>query len=429
MLGAALLLACSALAGPPLTTIDDVLYKADGTRFNGLVTIAWSSFQASDLSEIQTQMITLKVVNGHLHVRLVPTTTANPEIYYTVTYNSDGLVQFTELWSVPPSSTPLNLNDVRVSGVTISGTGTTGTTGTTGDDTNAQAPIPESDVTGLVADLNARPVEGPAFAPGSVAFIDAQGLIDAVAGSPNDCVYVDGSSGPCGSSQPGFMDGDLPSGAINGTNTSFTLSAVPNPSTSLALYRNGVLQQLGTDYTLTNNNVVQFAAISTPQPGDTLLANYRLSNTNTTAQLYPSPQVLCSGTGATINGASFSSLGTCSIPAGTLAAGNHIEIRFDLAHQGSAGGFTFLVQWGSTTVVERTASISDAAVSGHADAGLDQSGAQVSSQSWGTVLPFSANVGSATDAYASGLVISFQGAMGASGDTLTLRNYAVVQLP
>jgi hypothetical protein len=423
MLGAALLLACSALAAPPLTTIDDVLYKADGTRFNGLVTITWSSFQASDQSEIQSQTITVKVVNGHLHVRLVPTTTGNPEILYSATYNSDGLVQFTEFWSVPPSSSPLTLSDVRVAGATIS------VTGTNGDDTNAQAPIPESDVINLPSDLSARPIKGPAFAPGAVALVDAQGYIDSVTGSANDCVYVNGTSGPCGSMQPAFMDGDLPLGIVDGSNNSFNLTAVPNPPASLALYRNGVLQQLGSDYTLVSNNVVQFASVSVPQPGDTLLANYRLSNSGAGGQLYPSPQVLCSGTGATVNTTTFGSLATCTIPAGTLIAGNHLEIKFDLAHQGSAGGFTFLVQWGATTVVERTASTADAAVSGHADAGLDQAGAQVSSQSWGTVLPFSATVGNATDVYSSGLVISFQGQMGVSGDTLTLRNYAVVQLP
>jgi hypothetical protein len=40
------LLATSAVAVPPLTTIQDVLYKADGTRFNGTLTISWSSFDA-----------------------------------------------------------------------------------------------------------------------------------------------------------------------------------------------------------------------------------------------------------------------------------------------------------------------------------------------------------------------------------------------
>ena len=36
-------------AEPPLTTIQDVLYKADGTRFNGYVQISWNSFEAAIL--------------------------------------------------------------------------------------------------------------------------------------------------------------------------------------------------------------------------------------------------------------------------------------------------------------------------------------------------------------------------------------------
>jgi hypothetical protein len=53
----------------------------------------------------------------------------------------------------------------------------------------------------------------------------------------------------------------------------------------------------------------------------------------------------------------------------------------------------------------------------------------VSTLSWGTVLPLSATVASATDAYATGVAIRFQGSMGIAGETLTLRNYAVVRLP
>jgi hypothetical protein len=418
----ALFLAAPVLAGPPLTTIEDVIYKADGTRFNGLLTIAWTSFEAPDQSNIDTQMIRVNIRNGRLFVRLVPTTNTNPEIFYTVTYNSDGYVQFTETWSVPPSSVPLTLDDVRVPA------STTTSTGNGGGETQAQGPVPESDVTGLVADLAARPIKGPNFAPGAVALVDAQGYIDSVAGSPSDCVLVSGSSGPCGGAQPGFMDGDLPQGATNGSNATFTLSAVPTPSASLALYRNGVLQNQGADYTL-SSSVVQFAAGNVPQPGDTLLANYRLPASGGTSQLYPSPQILCNGTGAVVTGSSMSSLAACVIPPGVLAAGDHVEIKFDLAHQGTAGGFTFEIQWGATTLVERTAATGDAAVSGHADAGLDQAGAQISSQSWGTVLPLGATVGSATDVYANGLTINFQAAMSGTGDTLTLRNYAVVLLP
>jgi hypothetical protein len=71
-------LAGAAFAGPPLTTIQDVLYKADGTRFNGALTISWSSFQAVDNSAIVMQSTTVKVVDGNLRVQLVPNTSATP---------------------------------------------------------------------------------------------------------------------------------------------------------------------------------------------------------------------------------------------------------------------------------------------------------------------------------------------------------------
>ena len=281
-----------------------------------------------------------------------------------------------------------------------------------------------------MADLSARPVKGPAYAPGAVATVNSLGTIDTVAGNPTDCVHVDGTSGPCGTAQPAFKDQDLPAGIVDGANNLFTLSAVPNPASSLDVYRNGLLQEPGTDYALIGNNAIQFTAGNIPQPGDTLLANYRLSNPGTgTSQMFPNPQVLCGGTGGAVNAASLTSLATCTIPSGLLTSGDHVEIKFDLAHQGTSGGFTFQVQWGATTILQRTAAAGDAQVSGKADAGLDSSGAQVSSQSWGTVLPLSATVGSATDVYASGLVIQFQGAMAVPGETLTLRNYAVVRLP
>jgi len=47
------LLACSSLAAPVLTTIQDVLYKADGAPFNGTLTISWNSFQSADVSPSQ----------------------------------------------------------------------------------------------------------------------------------------------------------------------------------------------------------------------------------------------------------------------------------------------------------------------------------------------------------------------------------------
>jgi hypothetical protein len=415
-------LALAAYAGPPLTTIQDILYKADGTRFNGILTISWSSFQAPDNSSIVTQSTNVKVVDGNLRVQLVPGTTSSPAVAYSVRYNSDGRVQFRETWSVPASAQPLRVRDVRVSSSSplAADTGSGGTT------------VQESDVVGLVADLGTRPVKGPGFAAGRVAVVDSAGMLESASGSPTDCVRVDGSSGPCGDQGPSFVDGDTPSGIVDGSNASFTLSATPNPVASLAVYRNGLLQKTGFDYTLAGQ-AIQFAAGAEPQPGDTLLASYRLgggsgSGGGGTSQAYPSPQVLCSGTGAATASATLASVGTCSIPGGILAPGDRVEVRFDLDHQGTAAAYSFEVHWGATVALHRDAVAADAQATGRVDASVLSSGAQLSTESWGTVLAFAAGVGSAPDAWSGGVAVDFQ-AKASGGDTVTLRNYTVVRLP
>jgi hypothetical protein len=106
-----------------------------------------------------------------------------------------------------------------------------------------------------------------------------------------------------------------------------------------------------------------------------------------------------------------------------------VEIRFDFAHQGTASGFTFAILWGATTILQRDAGAGDALATGRANAAILAAGAQLDSQSWGTLLPFSATVAAATDSYTSGLIIGFQGMLAQSGDTLTLANYTVVRFP
>jgi hypothetical protein len=415
---AAVCLASVFAATPQLTTIQDVLYKADGARFNGILTIGWSSFQSTDSADIVTQSTTVKVVEGNLRVRLVPSPT-NPAGYYTVVYNSDGRVQFQETWLVPSSAAPVRVRDVRVAAPTSANV-----TGGGGGSS-----VQESDVVGLVADLAARPLKGSAFSAGRVAFVNALGALDSVTGNASDCLHVDGSSGACGSSGTAFMDGDSPAGIVDGSNTNFTLSATPNPASSLAVYRNGILQKAGQDFTATGN-AVQFVAADAPQPGDTLLASYRLGGSSSgNAGAYPAPEVLCSGTGMSTNAVSMANIGACFIPAGILLAGDRVEIRFDLAHTGTNSGFTFEVDWAATPILNRSGASSDALVTGRADAAVLAAGSQLSAQSWGTVLPLSAGVTASTDAYASGITINFQGNLTQVGDILALANYSVVRVP
>src|ERR1051326_6242073 len=88
-----------AFGQPALTSIQDVLYRADGTRFSGTIFIRWQSFLAGDTSNIATANLALPVVNGVLSVKLVPTTTASAGAQYQVRYNSNGINQCTEIRS------------------------------------------------------------------------------------------------------------------------------------------------------------------------------------------------------------------------------------------------------------------------------------------------------------------------------------------
>lgn len=415
---AAILAGAPAIAAPPLTTIQDVLYKADGTRFSGTLTIRSKSFLAGDNSDIVTQSTTVRVVDGNLRVQLVPTTTATPPRVYSVTYNSDGKLQFYETWVVPPSTAPLRIRDVR----------TTVATGSAGADTGS-TPIPETQVVGLIADLGARPLKGAAYAAGRAAVVDASGMLATASGNSSDCLHVDGTSGPCGASSLNFVDNESLSGIVDGANTSFALSTPPDPASSLAMYRNGMLQKAGQDYNLTGNTV-QFVAAATPQPGDTLLAAYRTSGGGGgAAPGYAAPQVVCSGSGATTNSPTLANIGTCQIPAGLLLPGDRVEVRLDVSHQGTAGGFSVELDWGATVLAHRDAAAADVLVAMRGDGALLSGATQLNSESWGTVLPFAAGVASASDSITGGLTINVLGKVSQTGDSVTAANFTVVRIP
>src|SRR6266567_3171305 len=92
---AAMVLSGMAFAQTGLTTIQDTLFKADGTRFSGTLTIQWSTFDATNIGTIVQQSKSVDVLNGNLMVQLVPNAGAQaPANTYTVQYQSDGSQQF-----------------------------------------------------------------------------------------------------------------------------------------------------------------------------------------------------------------------------------------------------------------------------------------------------------------------------------------------
>lgn len=407
-----------ALATPPLSLIQDTIYRADGTRFNGVAVIEWKSYQASDASAIAADRLTIRILNGAIRVQLVPTTDASPGAVYKVVF-TDGSTQFTENWGVPPSNSPLRLRDVRLGGA--------GSVVSPPADTQ----ITISNVSGLTEELSARPSKAAGYAPSRTAFINSLGSIEGVAGNLSDCVRVDGSSGPCGAPAGGqsIVDAETPAGVVDGANPAFALSNSPYPASSLALYRNGILQKQAVDYTLAANSI-HFLALSIPQDGDVLTASYRLDGLPAGVPTSTVPQVICSGMGISTNGTTAATLGSCTIPVALLSAGDRYDVRFDYSHEGAAVGFTFEVRWGNTLLISRSAPSTETVAGGRFDSAIQSSGARTSSQTWGGALPVASSAVLAVDSLSSPIPIVFSGRMASStSDTVTLRSFTVVRYP
>ena len=72
-----------------------------------------------------------------------------------------------------------------------------------------------------------------------------------------------------------FSDAEVPSGTVDGTNLTFTVSAAPDPVLSLKLFKNGMLLRQNGDYTLSGTTVTFASTQITPQVGDLIVAYYR----------------------------------------------------------------------------------------------------------------------------------------------------------
>ncbi len=411
-------------AQPALTTIQDILYRADGTRFNGEIFINWNAFTAGDTSNIATAQVKLPIVNGVLNVQLVPTTTASAGANYHVTYNSQGQFQFSQIWAVPPSSIPLKVSAVLVSTGTVVGGGGGGAGSITGT-------IPISSVVGLTSALAVVPIEGVGYAPGLAAVINSSGQLTGATGNLGDCVKVDGSSGPCGGGGvlPAFSDGETPTGAINGLNTTFTLAFTPSPAASVQVYLNGLRLQVGVDYTL-SGSTISFTLVTVPQLGDVLLASYRYASPSNPLGTLTTSQVVCSSVGVATSSSSSTSLGTCTLPAGLLSSGDRIEVQYLFSHTGTSTGFTPQVSFGGTPVLSRTASAADTAFAGTLGFTINSSTQPWSGQSWGSSLAFAPALGSTSVNTALSVTIAFLGQMAAStSDTIALSGFTVVRYP
>jgi hypothetical protein len=101
-------------SGPPLTTVNDTIYRADGTPAQGTLIITWPAFITSGGAAVAAGRTNVTLgAQGGLSVALASNAGSNPAgVYYVVVYQlSDNTVK-TEFWSVPTIS-PANLTTVR----------------------------------------------------------------------------------------------------------------------------------------------------------------------------------------------------------------------------------------------------------------------------------------------------------------------------
>ncbi len=145
-----------------------------------------------------------------------------------------------------------------------------------------------------------------------------------------------------GGTNVAFVDAETPSGTMDGTNASFTLASAPAPTGSLELYRNGVMQTAGIDFTL-SGAAVTFASDSIPKAADILQAYFRIPGTGQTSTFADNETP-----GGTIDGANLTF---------TLAAAPNPSLSLRLYKNGM-----LLQQNGDYTLNGLTISFSSAAV-------------------------------------------------------------------
>lgn len=222
----------------------------------------------------------VQVTNGQVNLTLVPSSACEPQGVYTVRFLPARGSEWTERWIVPNSSSPLTLaqvpratlstpslfiNPAQIarSGAQIGDVLTWLSTGRWGPAPPGTGSVSLSgDVTGPASSTIVTAVRGLPFAPSAP--IEGQVFVwDSYQGSMVPRT-INGA----------YADGEVPAGVIDGANRQFSLSHSPQPAASLLLYRNGILQRAGVDYTLSGQQIT-FCEVCTPVPGDILQAYYR----------------------------------------------------------------------------------------------------------------------------------------------------------
>ena len=242
------------------STIADNVKNVDGSPFNGTVVITWTGASTPTGSNPLPYSTSVKIYNGVLSVSLVPTV-AYSAFYLAVFNSSDGKTSWVENWQVGPSTSPLTLSQVRAPLSTDpppSGTTTLSIAQVTGLNSYLNAlSTSVGTVTSTIGNYNST-VSGLNNAVSNLT--DRVNTLQILAANPTSGTVI---------------EGETPSGNIDGANSSFTIATTPTVASSLMVFRNGILQSPSFDYSFLNKTVT-FASGSLPQTGDRLQVSYRI---------------------------------------------------------------------------------------------------------------------------------------------------------
>lgn len=178
---------------------------------------------------------------------------------------NDAGTSATELWSASKISTELAGKEDSFTTLPISKGGTNSSTALNNDRV-------------MISSAGAI-VEAAAITANRALVSDASGIPVASAVTDTELGYVSGVTSAIQTQLDAkleasdFTDREVPSGAINGVNTTYTLAATPEAG-SEHVYLNGVLQEpgAGNDYTIAGDTITYLSA---PLTGDKILVSYR----------------------------------------------------------------------------------------------------------------------------------------------------------
>jgi hypothetical protein len=99
---------------PAMTTINDVLYRADGSPARGTLLISWPAFTTADSKPVAAGSKDVALgANGEVQMELAPNAGADPAgTYYKVVLKLEDGTTSTEYWVVPASS-PAHISAIR----------------------------------------------------------------------------------------------------------------------------------------------------------------------------------------------------------------------------------------------------------------------------------------------------------------------------